>query len=83
MAVNVQLYETIVTAATKPMPSIKQKCWLLCVVLMLLSKNNSTGVLIVQTVILLAVLAILIVVLVELVKSRKRNEADAYLQNKL
>ena len=40
--------------------------WHLCVVLMLLSKNNSTGVLIVQTVILLAVLAILIVVLFEL-----------------
>ena len=38
----------------------------LCVVLMLLSKNNSTGVLIVQTVILLAVLAILIVVLLSL-----------------
>ena len=33
-----------------------------------------------QTVILLAVLAIFIVVLVELVKSRKRNEADAYLR---
>ena len=33
-----------------------------------------------QTVILLAVLAILIVVFVELVKSRKRNEADAYLR---
>ena len=47
---------------------------------MLLSKNNNTGVLIVQTVILLAVLAILIVVLVELVKSRKRNETDAYLR---
>ena len=47
---------------------------------MLQSKNNSTGVLIVQTVILLAVLAILIVVLVELVESRKRNETDAYLR---
>ena len=44
---------------------------------MLLSKNNSTGVLIVQTVILLAVVSILIMVLVELVESRKRNEADA------
>ena len=31
-----------------------------------------------QTVILLAVVSILIVVLVELVESRKRNEADAY-----
>ena len=32
-----------------------------------------------QTVILLAVVSILIMVLVELVESRKRNEADAYL----
>ena len=31
-----------------------------------------------QTVILLAVVSILIMVLVELVESRKRNEADAY-----
>ena len=33
-----------------------------------------------QTVILLAVVFILIVVLVEMVESRKRNEADAYLR---
>ena len=33
-----------------------------------------------QTVILLAVVSILIIVLVELVESRKRNEADAYLR---
>ena len=62
------------------MQSIKQRLWHQCGFDAVIKKNNSTGVLIVQTVILLAVLAILIVVLVELVKSRKRNEADAYLR---
>ena len=65
-------YETIVTAATEADAKHQAKVLFLCVVLMLQSKNNSTGVLIVQTVILLAVLAMCLIITFELWQSNKR-----------
>ena len=68
MGANALLLKQPLQAVNQDDAKHQAKGYYINVCLMLLSKNNSTGVLIVQTVILLAVLAILIVVLVELVK---------------